>query len=99
CTPWPPLMILSNSLVQGFSNLSMKYPQHSKPGECPPQAIGRRSCTRSCVSDSNCPNNEKCCSNGCGRYCTAPYTSICVMFFWSVVYYDTFWPFCCSLLK
>uniref|UniRef100_A0A671SJ11 WAP domain-containing protein n=1 Tax=Sinocyclocheilus anshuiensis TaxID=1608454 RepID=A0A671SJ11_9TELE len=43
---------------------------HSKPGECPPQSSGRRSCTRSCRSDSNCPNNKKCCSNGCGRYCT-----------------------------
>uniref|UniRef100_A0A673M1J0 WAP domain-containing protein n=1 Tax=Sinocyclocheilus rhinocerous TaxID=307959 RepID=A0A673M1J0_9TELE len=49
----------------------------AKPGKCPPQSLGRRSCTRSCESDSNCPNNEKCCSNGCGRYCTAPYTGIC----------------------
>ncbi|KTG05688.1 hypothetical protein cypCar_00020666, partial [Cyprinus carpio] len=43
------------------------------PGECPPQTSGS-SCTVSCNSDSNCPNNEKCCSNGCGRYCTAPFT-------------------------
>uniref|UniRef100_A0A671QN88 WAP domain-containing protein n=1 Tax=Sinocyclocheilus anshuiensis TaxID=1608454 RepID=A0A671QN88_9TELE len=43
------------------------------PGECPPQSSGIKSCTTSCNSDSNCPNNEKCCSNGCGRYCTAPY--------------------------
>uniref|UniRef100_A0A673GY65 WAP four-disulfide core domain 2 n=1 Tax=Sinocyclocheilus rhinocerous TaxID=307959 RepID=A0A673GY65_9TELE len=46
----------------------------AKPGRCPPQSSGRRLCTSSCKSDSNCPNNEKCCSNGCGRYCTAPYT-------------------------
>uniref|UniRef100_A0A673MTE1 WAP domain-containing protein n=1 Tax=Sinocyclocheilus rhinocerous TaxID=307959 RepID=A0A673MTE1_9TELE len=53
----------------------------SKPGQCPPQSSGRRSCISSCKSDSNCPNNEKCCSNGCGRYCTAPYTGIRVVLF------------------
>uniref|UniRef100_A0A673LGB5 WAP domain-containing protein n=1 Tax=Sinocyclocheilus rhinocerous TaxID=307959 RepID=A0A673LGB5_9TELE len=57
----------------------------AKPGKCPPRSSGNRSCTSSCKSDSNCPNNEKCCSNGCGRYCTAPYTGICVILFWSVV--------------
>uniref|UniRef100_A0A8C1WAC8 WAP domain-containing protein n=1 Tax=Cyprinus carpio TaxID=7962 RepID=A0A8C1WAC8_CYPCA len=46
----------------------------AKPGECPPQTSGRRLCTTSCNSDSNCPTNEKCCSNGCGHYCTPPYT-------------------------
>uniref|UniRef100_A0A671QN71 WAP domain-containing protein n=1 Tax=Sinocyclocheilus anshuiensis TaxID=1608454 RepID=A0A671QN71_9TELE len=46
------------------------------PGECPPQSSGIKSCTTSCNSDSNCPNNEKCCSNGCGRYCTAPYKGV-----------------------
>uniref|UniRef100_A0A671MLW8 WAP domain-containing protein n=1 Tax=Sinocyclocheilus anshuiensis TaxID=1608454 RepID=A0A671MLW8_9TELE len=55
----------------------------TKPGECPPQSSGRL-CTRSCRSDSNCPNNKKCCSNGCGRYCNAPYPGICVILFWSV---------------
>uniref|UniRef100_A0A673GGQ2 WAP domain-containing protein n=1 Tax=Sinocyclocheilus rhinocerous TaxID=307959 RepID=A0A673GGQ2_9TELE len=44
-----------------------------KPGLCPPPTSGR-SCTTSCNSDSDCPNNEKCCSNGCEHYCTAPYT-------------------------
>uniref|UniRef100_A0A8C1S1T2 WAP domain-containing protein n=1 Tax=Cyprinus carpio TaxID=7962 RepID=A0A8C1S1T2_CYPCA len=46
----------------------------AKPGKCPPRSSGNRSCTSSCKNDSNCPNNEKCCSNGCGLYCTAPYT-------------------------
>uniref|UniRef100_A0A671KF19 WAP domain-containing protein n=1 Tax=Sinocyclocheilus anshuiensis TaxID=1608454 RepID=A0A671KF19_9TELE len=46
----------------------------AKPGKCPPRSSRNRLCTSSCRSDSNCPNNEKCCSNGCGRYCTAPYT-------------------------
>uniref|UniRef100_A0A672MF30 WAP domain-containing protein n=1 Tax=Sinocyclocheilus grahami TaxID=75366 RepID=A0A672MF30_SINGR len=45
----------------------------TKPGECPPQSFGIKSCNTSCNSDSNCPNNKKCCSNGCGHYCTAPY--------------------------
>uniref|UniRef100_A0A8C1K292 WAP domain-containing protein n=1 Tax=Cyprinus carpio TaxID=7962 RepID=A0A8C1K292_CYPCA len=50
----------------------------AKPGKCPPRSSGTRSCTSSpCKNDSNCPNNEKCCSNGCGLYCTAPYTGIC----------------------
>uniref|UniRef100_A0A9J7XMS5 WAP domain-containing protein n=1 Tax=Cyprinus carpio carpio TaxID=630221 RepID=A0A9J7XMS5_CYPCA len=46
----------------------------AKPGKCPPRSSGNGSCTSSCKNDSNCPNNEKCCSNGCGLYCTAPYT-------------------------
>uniref|UniRef100_A0A672MD60 WAP domain-containing protein n=1 Tax=Sinocyclocheilus grahami TaxID=75366 RepID=A0A672MD60_SINGR len=49
------------------------------PGECPPQSSGIKSCTTSCNCDSNCPNNEKCCSNGCGRYCTVPYEGIYVV--------------------
>ncbi len=57
----------------------------AKPGECPPQTSGRKSCTSSCKSDSDCTKNEKCCSNGCGSYCTAPYTGICVVVFGSLV--------------
>uniref|UniRef100_A0A671SH17 WAP domain-containing protein n=1 Tax=Sinocyclocheilus anshuiensis TaxID=1608454 RepID=A0A671SH17_9TELE len=70
CTPWPPLMILLNPLVDGYCPVKLTVVPSPKPGECPPQSSGRRSCTRSCRSDSNCPNNKKCCSNGCGRYCT-----------------------------
>uniref|UniRef100_A0A671T8F3 WAP domain-containing protein n=1 Tax=Sinocyclocheilus anshuiensis TaxID=1608454 RepID=A0A671T8F3_9TELE len=58
----------------GYLSLTDATRPAAKPGRCPPQSSGRRSCTSSCKSDSNCPNNEKCCSNGCGRYCTVPYT-------------------------
>uniref|UniRef100_A0A8C2DVS3 WAP domain-containing protein n=1 Tax=Cyprinus carpio TaxID=7962 RepID=A0A8C2DVS3_CYPCA len=55
------------------------------PGECPPQTSGRRLCTTSCNSDSNCPTNEKCCSNGCGHHCTPPYTGIFVCHFLIII--------------
>uniref|UniRef100_A0A671SFZ2 WAP domain-containing protein n=1 Tax=Sinocyclocheilus anshuiensis TaxID=1608454 RepID=A0A671SFZ2_9TELE len=48
----------------------------AKPGECPPEKPVGGSCARSCTGDSDCPDNEKCCSNGCGHRCTAPYTGI-----------------------
>ncbi len=28
-------------------------------------------CAEMCSHDSDCPNDEKCCSNGCGHQCTA----------------------------
>ncbi|XP_067279333.1 uncharacterized protein [Pseudorasbora parva] len=46
----------------------------AKPGECPSTKSGAGTCAELCVSDHDCPNNEKCCSNGCGRQCMAPYT-------------------------
>ncbi|XP_059402102.1 WAP four-disulfide core domain protein 5-like [Carassius carassius] len=45
----------------------------AKPGECPPQTSGSLF-NGSCNGDSDCPNDEKCCGNGSGNYCTAPYT-------------------------
>ncbi|XP_077086696.1 uncharacterized protein LOC143738592 [Siphateles boraxobius] len=30
-------------------------------------------CAEMCCYDSDCPNNEKCCSNGCGHQCMAPF--------------------------
>uniref|UniRef100_A0A8C2KAH8 WAP domain-containing protein n=1 Tax=Cyprinus carpio TaxID=7962 RepID=A0A8C2KAH8_CYPCA len=62
--------------LSGYLSITDALPRKNtvKPGECPPQSSGMKSCTTSCKSDSNCPNNEKCCSNGCGHYCTAPYT-------------------------
>uniref|UniRef100_A0A8C1YDH4 WAP domain-containing protein n=1 Tax=Cyprinus carpio TaxID=7962 RepID=A0A8C1YDH4_CYPCA len=64
---------LSEWKCSAFSDAFCHVCITAKPGECPPQTSGS-SCTVSCNSDSNCPNNEKCCSNGCGRYCTAPFT-------------------------
>ncbi|XP_062248445.1 WAP four-disulfide core domain protein 3 [Platichthys flesus] len=46
----------------------------AKPGMCPQRKWGVGLCAEFCSSDSDCPNNEKCCSNGCGHQCTAPFT-------------------------
>ncbi|XP_067303181.1 prestalk protein-like [Pseudorasbora parva] len=46
------------------------------PGVCPSRLYSAEECARisfvSCVDDSNCAKNEKCCSNGCGPQCMAP---------------------------
>ncbi|XP_056097436.1 papilin-like [Rhinichthys klamathensis goyatoka] len=50
-----------------------------KPGVCPRRKYESAMCARirfvSCVNDSDCANNEKCCSNGCGLQCMAPVTA------------------------
>ncbi len=48
-------------------------PTLEKPGECPtlpPGAIGI--CIELCASDADCPDDDKCCSNGCGHVCDDP---------------------------
>ncbi|XP_059915916.1 WAP four-disulfide core domain protein 18-like isoform X3 [Gadus macrocephalus] len=45
-----------------------------KPGVCPPRHWGVGMCAEFCSEDNDCPHHEKCCSNGCGHQCTAPYT-------------------------
>ncbi|XP_039459966.1 WAP four-disulfide core domain protein 18-like [Oreochromis aureus] len=44
----------------------------AKPGVCPVRKYIRADCTESCSKDSDCPDNEKCCSNGCGHECMPP---------------------------
>uniref|UniRef100_A0A3P8R2W5 WAP domain-containing protein n=1 Tax=Astatotilapia calliptera TaxID=8154 RepID=A0A3P8R2W5_ASTCA len=44
----------------------------SKPGVCPVRYYIHADCTKSCSKDSDCHDNEKCCSNGCGHECMAP---------------------------
>uniref|UniRef100_A0A8C1P7K8 WAP domain-containing protein n=1 Tax=Cyprinus carpio TaxID=7962 RepID=A0A8C1P7K8_CYPCA len=39
-----------------------------KPGSCP-KPVGFGLCAEMCSGDSSCPNNHKCCSNGCGHVC------------------------------
>ncbi|KAI3357306.1 hypothetical protein L3Q82_015763 [Scortum barcoo] len=46
----------------------------AKPGVCPRRRWGSGMCAEYCSNDSDCPNNEKCCHNGCGHECIAPYT-------------------------
>ncbi|XDV36734.1 hypothetical protein PO909_006463 [Leuciscus waleckii] len=45
-----------------------------KPGQCPSTKSGGGKCAELCSCDRDCPKHEKCCSNGCGRQCMAPFT-------------------------
>uniref|UniRef100_A0A4W5KYC3 WAP domain-containing protein n=1 Tax=Hucho hucho TaxID=62062 RepID=A0A4W5KYC3_9TELE len=47
----------------------------AKPGVCPHRRWGVGTCAELCSNDSDCPNDEKCCHNGCGHDCIAPYTA------------------------
>ncbi|XP_016295296.1 WAP four-disulfide core domain protein 3-like, partial [Sinocyclocheilus anshuiensis] len=52
------------------------YKESAKPGVCPINNLEvavLRVCVQSCSHDSDCPNDEKCCSNGCGHQCMPPY--------------------------
>ncbi|KAF0036419.1 hypothetical protein F2P81_011731 [Scophthalmus maximus] len=46
----------------------------AKSGVCPRRRWGSGLCAEFCFKDSDCPNDEKCCHNGCGHECIAPYT-------------------------
>ncbi|XP_008273955.1 WAP four-disulfide core domain protein 3 [Stegastes partitus] len=46
----------------------------AKPGVCPRRLWGVGLCAEFCSSDRDCPDDEKCCHNGCGHQCMAPYT-------------------------
>ncbi|XDV36733.1 hypothetical protein PO909_006462 [Leuciscus waleckii] len=48
--------------------------QLEKPGQCPSTKSGGGKCAELCSCDRDCPKHEKCCSNGCGRQCMAPFT-------------------------
>ncbi|XP_037079601.1 kielin/chordin-like protein [Pollicipes pollicipes] len=50
---------------------------NKKPGECPyvpPGTLGF--CFNGCNGDDMCPDDEKCCSNGCGALCMKPDTCL-----------------------
>ncbi|XP_050961044.1 WAP four-disulfide core domain protein 3 isoform X2 [Labeo rohita] len=52
-------------------------PEPEKPGVCPTNDLGAATlgvCAEPCSLDSDCPNDEKCCSNGCGHQCISPST-------------------------
>uniref|UniRef100_A0A8C7I2C5 WAP domain-containing protein n=1 Tax=Oncorhynchus kisutch TaxID=8019 RepID=A0A8C7I2C5_ONCKI len=59
------LKIVSAAETEGTST--------AKPGVCPVRRWGI--CAELCSNDSDCPNDEKCCHNGCGHDCIAPYTA------------------------
>ncbi|CAB1329601.1 unnamed protein product [Coregonus sp. 'balchen'] len=48
----------------------------AKPGVCPRRRWGIGICVELCSNDSDCPNDEKCCFNGCGHVCIAS-TQMC----------------------
>uniref|UniRef100_A0A671K3F6 WAP domain-containing protein n=1 Tax=Sinocyclocheilus anshuiensis TaxID=1608454 RepID=A0A671K3F6_9TELE len=46
------------------------------PGVCPGNNFEEAMlgvCAEMCSHDNDCPNDEKCCSNGCGHQCMPPY--------------------------
>ncbi|XP_006815411.2 uncharacterized protein LOC102809083, partial [Saccoglossus kowalevskii] len=45
-----------------------------KPGTCPffPYGLRGAHCGDQCITDSDCPSNEKCCSTHCGHICSTP---------------------------
>uniref|UniRef100_A0A8C2W2X7 WAP domain-containing protein n=1 Tax=Chinchilla lanigera TaxID=34839 RepID=A0A8C2W2X7_CHILA len=44
-----------------------------KPGVCPELPKGTIGlCAEFCSGDQSCPNDLKCCSNGCGHSCQSP---------------------------
>lgn len=48
-----------------------------KPGQCPKPAPGSSGiCVNSCKSDQGCKGSQKCCSNGCGRVCMQPNSTV-----------------------
>uniref|UniRef100_A0A8C1PBY4 WAP domain-containing protein n=1 Tax=Cyprinus carpio TaxID=7962 RepID=A0A8C1PBY4_CYPCA len=53
--------------AEGAARVSTK-----KPGSCP-KPVGAGVCAEMCSGDSSCPKKQKCCSNGCGHQCMAPY--------------------------
>ncbi|TSP68478.1 WAP four-disulfide core domain protein 18 [Bagarius yarrelli] len=58
------------NLIEGAAASKSKV----KPGICPWRKLGLGHCAEYCTNDSDCPGEEKCCSNGCGHQCTIPYT-------------------------
>ncbi len=60
----------------------------AKPGVCPKNNVEvavSGVCAEMCSHDSDCPKKQKCCSNGCGHKCVAPYKGICFIVFFLVI--------------
>uniref|UniRef100_A0A674CP48 WAP domain-containing protein n=1 Tax=Salmo trutta TaxID=8032 RepID=A0A674CP48_SALTR len=58
----------------GFLDICSNCVPKGKPGMCPRRRWGMGICAEFCSNDSDCPNDENCCHNGCGHVCIAPYT-------------------------
>ncbi|XP_073699636.1 uncharacterized protein [Garra rufa] len=65
---------LDKELLPGPIDLDKELFPAAKPGMCPRNKLDVLGlCAEMCFRDSDCPNNEKCCSNGCGHQCVPPY--------------------------
>ncbi|KAH3701889.1 hypothetical protein DPMN_076885 [Dreissena polymorpha] len=54
--------------------LEYTIPYIVKPGVCPKpwRLASRGTCVEMCSSDFDCPDDQKCCSQGCGCTCKLP---------------------------
>ncbi len=76
-----------------------------KPGVCPSKNLIIGLCAEMCSHDGDCPNDEKCCSNGCGHQCTAIsigmllHTNALVIFFSITVINSVIWFLCVCITE
>uniref|UniRef100_A0A672L8E1 WAP domain-containing protein n=1 Tax=Sinocyclocheilus grahami TaxID=75366 RepID=A0A672L8E1_SINGR len=72
--------IQATSVVCGFFFcLFCMSAEPEKPGVCPRNNVEEALlgvCAEMCSHDSDCPDDQKCCSNGCGHQCMPPYKGI-----------------------
>ncbi len=72
----------------------------AKPGVCPSENLGVGLCVEMCFDDGDCPNDEKCCGNGCGHHCMPPYKGIYIILvcgsacFVFLFFFQSLWFFC-----
>ncbi|XP_061486124.1 WAP four-disulfide core domain protein 18-like [Rhineura floridana] len=65
------ILILCAELTSATSPLKPPCPSGGKPGHCP-KAPAFGLCVDRCSADDACPEDLKCCSNGCGHTCQMP---------------------------
>uniref|UniRef100_A0A8C1S3N0 WAP domain-containing protein n=1 Tax=Cyprinus carpio TaxID=7962 RepID=A0A8C1S3N0_CYPCA len=60
-----------------------------RPGVCPRyNVIGICVVSKNnCFNDGECPNDQKCCSYGCGRQCMDPYRGIYIILMCGSIYF------------
>ncbi|XP_058616626.1 waprin-Rha1-like isoform X2 [Onychostoma macrolepis] len=75
CSLFVVLLCLAKGPVTGAVDLDKEL-LPAKPGMCPRNNVEEAMmglCAELCSHDSDCPDDQKCCSNGCGHECMAPY--------------------------
>ncbi|XP_006821660.1 uncharacterized protein LOC100371432 [Saccoglossus kowalevskii] len=61
-------MRCTTTTTTAHTTKTMKY------GTCPAPSFLKCEYANECITDAECVENHKCCSNGCGRVCTPPKT-------------------------